>query len=369
MSNTKIFTITKPTLLLDEQKCRRNIEFMAGKARRSNVRFRPHFKTHQSHEIGRWFRESGVDKITVSSLGMSDYFARDGWNDITVAFPVNILEIDIINNLAGRIRLNLLVESTESVRLLNNSISHPVDLFVKIDVGYHRTGIAYDELELVDSVLTSIDQADHLDFAGFITHAGHSYNARNSSEIVAIHNESISRLTGLKARYAERYPGLIVSVGDTPTCSVVDDFSTADEIRPGNFVFYDRMQMQIGACQADQVAVAMACPVVAIHKERNELIIYGGAVHFSKEDLHEEPVGTIYGCAVETLPHGWGKPIEGMYLKRLSQEHGIVHIPDKLIDCYVPGDVITILPVHSCLTSDCMIGYLSLNGKPIDRFF
>ena len=56
--------IIEPTLLLDEKKCQENINFMVQKAKRSNVIFRPHFKTHQSIEVGRWFRAQGVDKIT-----------------------------------------------------------------------------------------------------------------------------------------------------------------------------------------------------------------------------------------------------------------------------------------------------------------
>ena len=114
--------ITKPTLLLDEQKCRDNIRMMTGKAEKSKVAFRPHFKTHQSLEIGRWFKESGVDKITVSSLEMAVYFAPE-WNDITVAFPVNILEIETINYLAEKINLNLLIESVESASLYAASIA------------------------------------------------------------------------------------------------------------------------------------------------------------------------------------------------------------------------------------------------------
>ncbi len=85
--------IKVPTLLLDEEKCRDNIRQMARKAADNNVVFRPHFKTHQSVEIGGWFREEGIEKITVSSLRMAKYFAGDGWKDILVAFPVNILEI------------------------------------------------------------------------------------------------------------------------------------------------------------------------------------------------------------------------------------------------------------------------------------
>jgi D-serine deaminase-like pyridoxal phosphate-dependent protein len=55
--------IMKPTLLLDEEKCRRNIRTMAEKARSSGVIFRPHFKTHQSIEIGNWFREEGYRQL------------------------------------------------------------------------------------------------------------------------------------------------------------------------------------------------------------------------------------------------------------------------------------------------------------------
>ncbi|MEL6971921.1 MAG: alanine racemase, partial [Bacteroidota bacterium] len=69
--------ISTPTLLLDEQRCRRNIAAMVQNAEQQQVQLRPHFKTHQSLEIGRWFKENGVNKITVSSLAMAHYFAAE----------------------------------------------------------------------------------------------------------------------------------------------------------------------------------------------------------------------------------------------------------------------------------------------------
>ena len=90
--------IVEPTLLLDIQKCKSNIEKMCRKAKENDLLFRPHFKTHQSLEIGRWFKDHGVKQITVSSLNMAMYFMSE-WQDITVAFPTNILEIDKINNI------------------------------------------------------------------------------------------------------------------------------------------------------------------------------------------------------------------------------------------------------------------------------
>src|SRR5660398_51403 len=102
--------IIRPTLVIDKEICLRNIERMAQKAADHKLKFRPHFKTHQSAKIGEWFKLFGVDAITVSSVRMAEYFAVNGWADITLAFPVNILEIENINRLAANIKLNVLVE-------------------------------------------------------------------------------------------------------------------------------------------------------------------------------------------------------------------------------------------------------------------
>jgi D-serine deaminase-like pyridoxal phosphate-dependent protein len=89
--------ITKPTLLLDSEICKRNIRTMQEKAESHHLELRPHFKTHQSLEIGRWFKAQGTSKITVSSIEMALYFSKE-WDDITIAFPVNHLEIDSITH-------------------------------------------------------------------------------------------------------------------------------------------------------------------------------------------------------------------------------------------------------------------------------
>ena len=110
--------IKAPTLLLDKNRAQANLRRMAAKAAAQKVRFRPHFKTHQSAEIGEWFRAEGVTAITVSSMRMAAYFAAHGWEDILVAFPVNLREIEEIRTLSEQVHLGLLVESPESVERL-----------------------------------------------------------------------------------------------------------------------------------------------------------------------------------------------------------------------------------------------------------
>jgi len=114
--------IEKPTLVVNKERAHNNIKKMADKARKSGVRFKPHFKTHQSAAISDWFKEFDVNSITVSSVDMAGYFAEHGWKDITIAFPVNFLQIRKINKLAHEISLNLLAESGEAVSFLRRNV-------------------------------------------------------------------------------------------------------------------------------------------------------------------------------------------------------------------------------------------------------
>lgn len=359
--------ITKPSLVLNEKICKQNIRRMHEKALRNNVDFRPHFKTHQSKVVGRWFRERGISKITVSSLEMATYFAEDDWNDITVAFPVNILEYELINLLAAKIDLNLVVESVQHVEALSKFIKSNVNLFIKIDTGYHRTGIASKHVAEIEKILKEIERYDKMNFYGFLDHAGHSYYAKSKADIHKIHKESIQELLALKKYFIGSFPNLKLSTGDTPSCSIAEDFTAVNEIRPGNFVFYDLTQVAISSCRVDQIAVAMACPIVAIHEDRNEIIIYGGAAHFSKDVLIDDLDGKSYGYLVESKGNTWGDIIPQAFLKKLSQEHGTIVAPMEYIKRKAIGDIVYILPVHSCMTALAMREYISTDAKIIDH--
>ena len=171
----------------------------------------------------------------------------------------------------------------------------------------------------------------------------------------------------LKNKYRTEYPNLVTRVGDTPGCAVVEDFGDIDEMGPGNFVFFDMMQVNLGSCKIEEVAVALAVPVVDIKKERKEILIHGGGVHLAK-DVLTEPDGTKnFGEVVYLTQEGWTIPLQRSFLKSISQEHGIIKASDDLLARVKVGDVLGILPIHSCMTADCMGQYLSLNGEKIDH--
>jgi len=351
-------TIQKPTLIVDKEKCLSNIQMMAKKASSSEAILRPHFKTHHSAEIASWFRKAGINQCTVSSVSMAEYFSKHGWDDMTIAFPYNPLESKTISSIARHAKLNILIESAESLKLANENIDSPIGYFIKIDVGTHRTGIDPRNEEMIEELIKTSN--DRIQFKGFLAHAGHTYGAKDVENVKWIYEGAKKVLTDLKAKF-----GGILSYGDTPSCSLMEDFSAFDELRPGNFIFYDLMQYQIGSCHFDQIAICMVCPIVAIHPERNELVIYGGAVHFSKESLTHGKLKT-YGKAVSLVDGKWGNIILGD-LERISQEHGVIKMTDESLTRVKVGDLIGVIPVHSCLTADLQGHYLSTAGERIDK--
>lgn len=360
--------IQRPTLLLDEQKCRKNILRATQKAQKHGLVFRPHFKTHQSAAVGEWFRSAGVSRIAVSSVSMAAYFAKAGWDDITVAFPVNWLEIEEINRLAKTIRLQLLVDSTETAAFLRQHLQHPAGIFIEIDSGQQRSGIPTADFPAINALLQQINTSEHLQFKGFLTHAGHTYQAGSVSQINEIHQSVQQQMQQLRQRYSGTFPGMIISAGDTPAFSQCHHFEGFDEVRPGNMVFYDAMQALAGSCSMSDIAVAVACPVVSTNANRSQVVVYGGAVHLSKDSAIALSGNPVFGLVVQLMSNGWSEPIPNTTVAALSQEHGIIQTTPDQLSNFQTGRLTGILPVHSCLTADLYSTYQSLTGEILPKF-
>jgi D-serine deaminase-like pyridoxal phosphate-dependent protein len=350
--------IQRPVLVVDEARCRANIREMHAKAIHASARFRPHFKTHQSVEIGNWFRDEGVSAIAVSSVSMAEVFAGDGWKDIMIAFPVNFREMDRINALAERLNLGLLVSCPQSAGMLVGTLKYPADVYLKIDVGSHRTGFDPDSPGVISDSLSLLSGDRNLRLSGFVAHAGHTYQAGSSDEILRICSESTRMLQSLKKDFAAGYPGMVISWGDTPSCWLAAEFNAVDELRPGNFVFFDTMQLDLGVCTREQLALSVSASVVSLHPERGEVVVYAGAVHLSKEQGLGRDGHVHYGRVVFYDANGYIEwPEEDIFVRRLSQEHGIISMPGRVIGKLSPGDLLGIVPVHSCLAADLVREY------------
>jgi D-serine deaminase-like pyridoxal phosphate-dependent protein len=182
-------------------------------------------------------------------------------------------------------------------------------------------------------------------FQGLLTHAGHSYHARTVEEIRSVAREETAAVTRFRDRAGMR--DLVRSIGSTPTASVVARFEDCDEVRPGNYVFYDAFQAAIGSCTPEDCAVSVLATVVGAYPERRSLILDAGALALSK-DLGPDHIDPAFGYGVVCDEHLQPLP---MKLVALSQEHGKVEADADAIRTHPIGSRVRIVPNHSCLTA------------------
>lgn len=174
---------------------------------KAGVRFRPHFKTHQSWKIAEIFSQEGIRQITVSSVTMAHYFARQGWKDITIAFPLNLREMDSILMLPEDVTVGLLISdsSTASYSFPKSLLKKSV-FWIELDTGHHRSGFSVADFHILTWVIDKLcSTGAHLQ--GFLFHDGHTYNATGIEEIREIRYNTLSRLSLLREFLSEKYPG------------------------------------------------------------------------------------------------------------------------------------------------------------------
>jgi D-serine deaminase-like pyridoxal phosphate-dependent protein len=353
-SPERFASIDRPTIVVDRARAERNIARMAAKAVASGVRFRPHFKTHNSVEVGGWFRDAGVRAITVSSAQHAVTFADAGWDDITIAFPLVTRAIPTIRELAARVRLGVLLDSPEAAAALA-AVESAVDVWLDVDAGYGRTGTPWDDADRLAAVGTAVAASPRHSLRGVLTHAGNTYHAASAAAIVAIWAETAARLGAARdvVAAATGVRDLEISVGDTPACSLVPSFRGVDEVRPGNFVFCDLQMLALGACAEEEVALTVACPIVGVYPERGEAVVHGGSVQLSRESVSGPDGAASYGRLAVVEPDGWRllAPEDGQ-VRSLSQEHGVLRCSPAVLERLRVGDLAFVVPAHACLPAN-----------------
>lgn len=357
-----------PSLLLDIGRVHRNAERMSEVATRNHVRLRPHIKTHKCIEVAK-IQTAGHDgAITVSTLAEARAFAKHGFNDITYAVPVERGKFDDAIEISnGDVKLNLLTDDADTVKALDTAASKAgveFDVFVKIDCGTHRVGVE-PETDAAIAIPRLLSDASSLNFAGILTHAGHSYDAKSKDGILEVARHERDSMVELATRIGRKGIAVpTVSIGSTPTMTCVDHLDGIDEIRPGNYIFFDAYQATLGSCGFEDTALTVLAAV--IHKGAKRMVIDAGGIALSKD---RGPLGLDPAC-------GYGHVLDiegnetGMRVTGLSQEHGEIEAGDNsMFEKFKVGDRVRILANHSCLTAAQHSHYHIIeNGEIVDRW-
>ena len=90
------------------------------------------------------------------------------------------------------------------------------------------------------------------------------------------------------------------------------------------------------------IAVKIVCPVVSKHVSRNEIIIHGGAVHFSKDTILNTDGKLLFGRVLITRDGQKELLDTNNYLSKLSQEHGTIKVTPANFKSINVGDLVEI---------------------------
>lgn len=355
-----------PSLILDLEKVRRNAEQMSQRVQRLGVDLRPHVKTHKCIEVARIQTRGHSGAVTVSTLAEARALARHGFTKITYAVPIEPGKFGEAIEISKTCEeLSLITDDPEVPQLLNaEAIDAGVrlSLFLKVDCGYHRCGIEPDAAAALE-IPRRIAAASNLRLAGILTHAGHSYHCRSRADLLEVAQTE----RDVMAKFAERLRREIgevptVSIGSTPTITTVDHLRGIDEVRPGNYIFFDAFQAEQGNCTLGDCALTVLASVVHRDAARRKIIIDAGAIALSKD---RGPIEFDSKC-------GYGKvlDLEGndlhLVVGEMSQEHGILLASDNnAFDRLRIGTRVRVLANHSCLTAAQHTHYNVLEGARV----
>jgi D-serine deaminase-like pyridoxal phosphate-dependent protein len=350
-----------PTLLLDYEKLKQNIEAVSLFSKETGVAVRPHIKTHKSIKIAQMQMDAGAIGIAVAKIGEAEVMVDGGITDILIAYPIaSGLKVNrLIRLLEKGANIKVAVDSEAQLQHLHKGLEHSpyqLEVWIKVNSGLNRCGVepGGDVLKLAKLIMT----LPHLKLGGIFTHAGHSYAAKSFEGIEEIGVKE-GKAVIESANECER-AGIQIkvrSVGSTPTYKIAGRIEGITEVRPGNAVFFDAIQVGLGVAKSEQCALTLLASVIGVYHNR---IIF---------DTGSKSLCLDKGAHGNETVKGFGMVLNHpeITIDRLSEEHGVgVFSRAPALEL---TEKVEIIPNHACTVANMFEEYVvHRNGVVIDSW-
>lgn len=350
-----------PCLLVEQSRLENNLELMQARADDQGVRLRPHIKTHKSIALARMQTDRGARGITCAKIGEAERFVGHGFDDVCVAYPiVGADKLGRIADLLGAARISFGIDTIEGAKQASEFMearSLSAEVLLIVDVGNHRCGVDPDDDRSV-RLAREIAELPGLHLGGILTHAGQVYKGPAEGESkeeamrrVSDHErDAMLRFAGRLRDVNVAVPGdFEISVGSTPTAKVFESRELegfrVTEMRPGNYAFYDAMQVTIGSASLDDCALTVLTTVVSRHRNRS-----------GRERLFADAGSKVVTTDTGSMTEGYGQilynarrmqPMPHARITGLSEEHAWIEVSGG--STLEVGSRIRFVPNHACV--------------------
>lgn len=344
----KTDSLQTPSFLLDLDALEGNLKKVQSLCDENGKQLWPMTKTHKSTKIALLQKKFGAKGFLVGTLDEAEALIDAGLENITLAYPLTSKEnISRAVSLSKKSKLYISIDSYESARLANEELesqNETLDFFMIIDSGLHRLGVSPEKSA---ELASSIAGFKNLNLVGISTHPGHVYGVKDKSEIADVSKEETDSLSRAKKILEENsFEIEFVATGSTPTFFDVLEDENINILRPGNYPFYDNIQISLGICQERDCSLSVLATIIS--KPSDGLFI---------TDVGSKCLGLDKGAHASSLISGFGrvKNHPELEIVGLSEEVGKISIKG---DCDLKiGDKIEIIPNHSCSAAN-MTSYL-----------
>lgn len=320
--------IDTPAILIDLGKVEANLARAQAHANATGVTLRPHIKTHKLPRFAHRQVALGAVGITCQKLGEAEVMADAGIRDIFV--PYNILgsaKLDRLAALHARVTLSVTTDSTETLAGYASRFAqtHPLSVLIECDTGTGRCGVQTPEQAL--ALAQMIAMAPGLRFGGLMTYPPRG--RPGDAEHWLARAVALLRNAGL--------PPARVTSGNSPDFYQTASGGTATELRPGTYIYSDRMQVAFGHGTLDDCALSVLATVVSRPTDSRAVLDTGSKA-----------------LAADTCPlpgHGHILEYPGAVITLLNEEHAIVDVSACSRRPAI-GDRVRIIPNHVCVVSN-----------------
>ena len=334
---TLLDALETPAPLVDLDRLARNLDSMAGFATIHGLALRPHIKTHKSTRIAAEQLDRGAVGVTCATPYEAEVMS-EVCADILVAYPpVGAPRVHRLLGISPSVRLTVALDSEKAVQELAGAArehDRPVSVYVELDFGMHRVGVQ--TVEEAITLARLVRQSAPLEYAGIAFYPGHirEHAAQQDAALEKL-SAQVSGAVAQMDRAGVR--PRTVSGGSTPTAWRSHEIAGVTEIRPGTYVYNDRVTAEVGACEWDDCAFTVLATVVSTAVP-GQAVIDAGSKALGREPMR--------GAAGE----GFGVLLEHpeVVVKQMSEEHGIL---DLSRSAWTPevGERVRVIPNHVCI--------------------
>jgi D-serine deaminase-like pyridoxal phosphate-dependent protein len=234
--------VDTPALLLDLDAFERNLDALNRSLSGTQVRVRPHAKSHKCPQIALAQIARGAVGVCCQKVSEAEALVRGGVGDILVSNEVvGAPKLARLAELARRARVGVCVDNPGSLDGLLQAASRAgarLDVYVEVDVGSGRCGVAPGEPAL--RLAQAVARASSVRFGGLHAYHGAAQHRRALEERRSAIREAVGKVKAtvelLKANGIE-VP--VVTGAGTGTYLLEAASGVYNEIQPGSYVFMD----------------------------------------------------------------------------------------------------------------------------------